>query len=218
MSKYVFMLFWVMGIWQLSASAQRAITAQELADWTPLGSGSHTVFQDGLLVKEAADSKGFMLLSKERFSKDFILRFSMVPLTSSAVLVLVVHAADTASGELLSVPPNYDGSMGIWTTEKQSYFVAFRNAPHASVPYIQKQPGKQVVKAQQPDDLLPGKKYKIELGSKSGLIWLKVDGKLVVQMKDAHPLPAAQFAFRVRGLPGLPAAFLLHEISVDGTK
>ncbi len=193
--------------------AQQDIPARDLVQWNKWGEGTCIELQDGVLMQEGETSKGLMLVSPANFPDAFVLRFSMVALTSSTVMVTVLQAADTGNAHTLTIPGNYDGSMGIWNTEKRSYFVAFRNAPHGATPYIGKQPGLGMVKAPVPDDLLPGKKMMVEVGVQSNRVWLKVDGKVLVDSPEKKTYPGGRFAFRIRGLPGLPAACLLRELS-----
>jgi hypothetical protein len=210
-------LVWVLGLctlWSVTLQAQQPITTRELQSWQLLGSGSSAAFQEAIYLKESDTSKGVMLLSPGNFPSSYLMRFEMVPLTSSTVMIAVLNASD-AKGSALSIPSGYDGSMGIWTSAITSYFVAFRNAPHASTPFITKQPGVKTVKAEQYDDMLAGKRYQVELGVKGNLVWLKVDGKKLVEFQDPNPLPAGRMAFRLRGLPGLPAACLIYNVSLQ---
>lgn len=208
--KYCSLLLWLLLC--LVGDAQQPVN--DLLSWTRLGAGSCTAFQQGFLLKEADSSKGYMLLSPEKFPDAFELQFSMVALSPSTVMVLVLQAADSGKSNSLSLPVNYDGSLPLWTTAKRNYFVAFRNAPHMTTPYISKQPGKTLAQSPQADDLLPGKKYRVELGCRSGKIWLRVDGKALVEATDPEPYPGGKFAFRLRGLPGLPAACMLYDITL----
>ncbi len=195
------------------AFCQQPIAARALLEWEKWGGGTCIAFQDGVLMHESDNSKGLMLVSPHNFANAFVLRFSMVALTASTVMITVLQAADTALAGTLTIPSTYDGSMDIWNTGKASYFVVFRNAPHGSLPYINKQPSKMLVTAQVEDNMLPGKRYLVEVGVNHEHTWLNVDGQLLVQSRDTTPYPGGRFAFRIRGLPGLPAACLLREIS-----
>ncbi|MFT4023638.1 MAG: hypothetical protein QM664_07635 [Flavihumibacter sp.] len=106
--------------------AQQEIPARDLLQWKKWGEGACTGFQDGILMKEGDNSKGLMLVSPSNFPDAFVMRFSMVALTSSTVMITVLQAADTGNAQTLTIPAGYDGSMGIWNTEKTKLLRRFQ--------------------------------------------------------------------------------------------
>lgn len=199
-------------------TARHDIPVKELATWKIWGKGNAEIFQDGLLLKESAGSIGFMLVSPSVFPHNFVLRYSVVPLSASTVLIAVLQSADSLHTTSLSLPEAYDGNMAVWNEQKRSYMIAFKNAPHASTPFIIRQPGGKPVKAASQDLILVGISYEIEIGIHNGKLWLAVDGKELVSWVDPQPYPGGHIALRIRGLPGLPAACLLRNLSVQELK
>ena len=64
-----------------------------------------------------------------------LVRYERMPLNPGSVAVLLFSASDVGEGESLTLPPDYDGGMGAWTTGTQNYFFAFHNATHDRTPF-----------------------------------------------------------------------------------
>ena len=62
--------------------------------------------------------------------------------------------------------------------------------------------------------MIPGVYYDVEVGRVGKLVWLKVDGKTVVQCTDPNILPGGHLGIRLRGLVGHPAACVIRDLSI----
>ena len=62
--------------------------------------------------------------------------------------------------------------------------------------------------------MIPGVYYDVEVGRVGKLVWLKVDGKTVVQCTDPNILPGGHLGIRLRGLAGHPAACVIRDLSI----
>jgi hypothetical protein len=120
----------------------------------------------------------------------------------------------------LSIPGDYNGAMSLWVNEKDNYFYAFKNASHAYPPFIRKYPvpGGDALAIAEENLMLPGKYYAIELGRIGNKLWLKIDGKKVLETVDESMLPGGHIAFRVRGTAGFKAACLIKDLEIFSEK
>lgn len=202
-----------------SLNAQK-ITPEELDEWNFLGQGmkmveSHNMF---FMKEDPQQSKGVMIVSPKSYSDKVTVKYDVMTMTPATVLVAILSASDLGQSTNLSTPQNYDGSKSFWINDVESYFYAFRNAPHNFTPFIRKYP---VAKGEDPalvsmdkNIMLPGVFYSIELGQNGEHIWLKVDGEKVLETKDDSPMKSGHIAFRIRGTAGEYAACLVRNVEI----
>jgi hypothetical protein len=186
-----------------------------LMTWKALGKGRvFNIMNNQTCMMELDGSQGVMLVSPQVYNtENLILRYKALALTPSAVIVSIL-AAPGNTGSAITIPENYEGGMQLWSTVP-NYFFAFRNAPHGATPFITRyaEAAKQA-NAPQPDGMVPGIYYDIEIGKIGKKVWLAVNGKKLVDMDDDNPLKVGQLAFRLRGTAGLNAACLIRDVRV----
>jgi len=191
------------------------VLPDELAAWQLLGDGKvASVMGEQVSLEETGQSKGVMLLSPRYYEGDVVVRYKALALSPATVFVTVLSAKDQ-SGDQLTVPGNYDGTMGFWTSETRNYFFAFKNAPHGGTPFITKNPAaEKQANAPGQDGMIAGVYYDIEAGREGTKLWLSIDGKEVVNMVDDSLITGGHIAFRLRGTAGLPAIGLIKDLSI----
>lgn len=191
------------------------VTADELITWQLLGEGKLSkAMGEQVCLEESDQSKGVMLLSPAYYPGDVVIRYKALALSPASVFVTVLSAKDLSADEL-TIPGNYDGTMGFWTTESSNYFFAFKNAPHGGTPFIMKNPGgKQLANATEQDLMVAGVYYAIEVGREGTKLWLSINGKRVVDAVDETPLVGGHIALRLRGTAGLQAIGLIKDLAI----
>ena len=191
------------------------ITTAELSQWTLLGQGEVGTWGDQVFIKEAEESKGIMLVSPHTFTPDIIVRYKVLALTPATVIVTMLSMSDKGDTDKLTIPENYDGSIGIWSAEKENYFFAFKNAPHNVTPFVRKNPDPGITLASARENLMTaGIYYAIEVGKQQGKLWLSIDGKRAFEVKDPDPLSGGHLAIRLRGTAGFQAGCLIKEMEI----
>jgi hypothetical protein len=89
----------------------------ELMTWIVLGKGKVERSGPSVAMQESNDSKGIMLVSPEAYSSDVVVRYKVMALTSATVLVALLSVSDVGETGDLSIPEDYDGSLGIFTRD-----------------------------------------------------------------------------------------------------
>ncbi|RMG70962.1 MAG: hypothetical protein D6722_07760 [Bacteroidetes bacterium] len=192
---------------------EQPFSAEDLSQWAFWGQGAVRRMGSQLLMEEAESSAGVTLISPKSYAGDLVLRYRVQALTPPTVMVTLLAASDPGDGQQLSVPESYDGSIGLWTGEKENYFFAYKNAPHGLTPFLRRQPGSTAYLAQAAANVMAaGQYYDLEVGKVGGKLWLAVDGETLFQCQEEHPLPGGHIAFRLRGTGGFPAACLIREV------
>jgi len=200
---------------------KEVITSADLERWDFWGMGK--AFSSGggqFCLTENDSTLGAVLISPDPYVGDVIIRYKTFALTSASVLVVMHSVSDLDSDVSLSIPGDYNGAMSLWVNEKDNYFYAFKNASHAYPPFIRKYPvpgGEALVIAEE-NLMLPGKYYAIEIGRIGNKLWLKIDGKKVLETVDESILPGGHIAFRVRGTAGFKAACLIKDLEIYSKK
>ena len=179
-----------------AALKETKVSNAELLKWTFNGIGK--VYDESgrqICLQEGENSLGVGLYSPLSYKGDVVMRYKVMPLNAATVLVNLLCMSDEGESLELTFPDGYDGSMGP-ILNKEDYFIAFRNSPHATAPFISKNP----------------KAGQLAIADK--LVWLKVDGKTVVQCTDPNILPGGHLGIRLRGLVGHPAACVIRDLSI----
>jgi len=200
----------------LSGWKELEVSAEDLVNWKLLGKGQvFNIFNGQTCLMEADTTQGVMLLGPDHYGEDIVVKYKALALTPASVIVTMLSAGDTTSGNTLTIPEGYDGSMGLLTQNIGNYFFAFKNAPHGANPFIMKNPGSvQEASAARPDGMVAGVYYDIEVGRSGGTVWLSIDGKKLVEMQDQQPLKGGYVIFRLRGTAGLKAACLIRDFKI----
>jgi len=194
---------------------EEEVTVDELLEWRLLGAGSATkAMGEQLFLEETDQSQGVMLLSPTYYQGDIVVRYKALALSPASVFVTVLSATDISSNHL-TIPENYDGTMGFWTTGANNYFFAFKNAPHGGTPFIAKNPhAEQSANAPEQDLMVAGVYYDIEIGRAGNNLWLLINGRKVIDMVDETPITNGHVAFRLRGTAGLKAIGLIKDLAI----
>jgi len=58
----------------------------------------------------------------------------------SGYQVALLSVSDVGDSDKLTVPEDFDGSLGLFTKENEDYFFAFKNGPHNVTPFVRKSP------------------------------------------------------------------------------
>ncbi len=196
------------------------VSSQDLAGWDFWGMGK--AFESGggsFCLTENDSTVGAVLISPESYAGDVIVRYKTLALTSAAVLVFM-HSASDVGSDKLTIPADYNGNMGIWTSEKDNYFHAFRNEAHNFPPFIRKYPvpGEDAIGMASENIMLPGVFYSMEIGRIGNRLWLSVDGQKIIETADESILSGGHLVFRVRGTAGFKAACLIKEVVIYSEK
>lgn len=186
---------------------------EQMLAWTFTGKGKFYL-ESGrqLCLQEDENSLGVGIFTPQAYLGNVVMRYKIMTLNAATVLVNLLCMADSLPTEL-TLPANYDGSMGP-ILGKANYFVAFRNSPHATAPFINKNPNMIRLAIADRDRMIPGVYYDVEVGRVGNKIWLKVDGEEIVSAEDPDILPGGFLAIRLRGLVGHPAACILRDVSI----
>ena len=199
---------------QISHLKETQFSLDDLLTWTFNGIGQ--VYNESgrqICLQEGENSQGVGLFTPLSYQGDVVMRYKIMPLNAATVLVNLLCLSDAGDTTALTWPKDYDGSMAP-ILAKDNYFVAFRNSPHATAPFINKNPnGGQLVIAER-DNLIPGVYYDVEVGRVGHKLWLTVDGEEVVSVEDPNILPGGHLGIRLRGLVGHPAACVLRDVSI----
>ncbi|HKK17561.1 MAG TPA: hypothetical protein VJ952_02675 [Opitutales bacterium] len=194
----------------------RTIPTQDIAEkWQFYGKGAISFQNRMLYMEEAADSKGVMVVSPESFEGDLTLRYELMPMSAASVCVAVLYASDAGEATSLTLPEEYDGSMGHWINQLDNYFFAFHNMAHDRRPFGIRFSSKEALGEHPENVMRNGEFHSIEVGRKGGMLWLSIDGKRMFEGRDERPLKSGHIAFRIRGIPQQPASCLIRNVSVE---
>lgn len=200
---------------QLSA-ATIEITPETLhTEWAFHGMGSHAAQNRMFYMEEAEGSAGVMLVSPQAYQGDLTLRYELMPMNAASVCVVILHASDKGEAGSLTLPENYDGGMGHWIREVDNYFFAFHNAAHDRTPFAVRFPGGSPIGEFGANVIRSGEFHTIEIQRRGGTLSLSVNGKQLFQGTDPEPLDGGHLAFRIRGIPQLPAACLIRNVILE---
>jgi len=191
------------------------VAAPELSKWQLLGKGKVSTLNNQVALKEVDDSEGVMLISPDIYKNDVKLNFKVLALTPATVIVIMLSVSDEGESDELTIPNNYDGSIGLWAT-KENYFFAFKNAPHNVTPLVRRNPrAKEPLIAAKENFMIAGVYYEIEVGKKQGKLWLSIDGEKVFETVDTNPLAGGHVALRLRGTAGFSAGCLIKDLIIS---
>lgn len=194
-------------------SAQR-----DLVNWTFWGHGERIVEPDGSLrLSEIAPSKGTMLISPETIGPDCIVRYDIKALTEHTVLVTLLSLTDPGASTALTPPEEYDGSIQWIMNETEGYFIAFCNRPHNRKPFIRKLPYDsdvgELIEASE-NHMVAGTWYAIEVGRQGSRLYMKLDGKTLIETTDSESLGAGRIGLRIRGTQSGVAECQIRDLQI----
>ncbi len=192
-----------------------SISTDQLKEWQLLGEGEVSVWGKQLSLKESENSKGVMLISPQVYEGDIIVKYNVLALTPATVIVTMLSMSDQGESDSLTIPEDYDGSIGLWNKNKESYFYAFKNAPHGVTPFVRKNPNSsKSLAAAEKNIMIAGVSYDVEIGKVGNKLWLTIDGEKIFKSEDENPFAAGKIAIRLRGTAGFPAGCLVRDFIV----
>ena len=139
-----------------AALKETKVSNAELLKWTFNGIGK--VYDESgrqICLQEGENSLGVGLYSPLSYKGDVVMRYKVMPLNAATVLVNLLCMSDEGESLELTFPDGYDGSMGP-ILNKEDYFIAFRNSPHATAPFISKNPKAGQLAIADKDEMIPG--------------------------------------------------------------
>ncbi len=183
-------------------------------DWTFHGEGSSAAQNRMFYMEESMGSKGVMVVSPGTYSGDLTIRYEIMPMNAASVCVAILFASDAGEATTLTLPEDFDGSMGPWTSQIENYFFAFHNQAHDRTPFAVRFPGGKPIGSFGANVLQAGKFSTVEISRKGNALSFTVDGKLLFSGEDPEPLHSGHLAFRLRGIPQVPAACLIRNLQI----
>lgn len=201
------------------AESGESISVKDLATWRFFGIGFVSIdeTENALLMSEGPDSKGVNLVSPKKYGQSVVVSYKMKPLNSESVHVLILSASDKDTGGDFTVPDDYDGNFDFWTAEHvQNYVFAMHNAAHNRKPFITKNPGVNLI-VEAETNVMGEDWHDIEIGRHGSHLFMKIDGKIVVEGMDSVSggLPGGIIGFRLRGVPGKEASALFKDVVIN---
>jgi hypothetical protein len=197
-----------------SLPAEEISTQTIAGTWKAHGNGVVRYQNRMLFMQEAEETSGVMVVSPEAFPADVTLRYEIMPLNAASVCVAMLSASDNGDGKSLTLPEDYDGSMGIWVREIDNYFFAFHNMAHDRTPFLVRFPETGQLAEHETNVMRNGGFHTIEVGRKGGKIWMSVNGQMLFEAEEDAPLGPGHIAFRIRGINGQTAACLIRNVSI----
>lgn len=184
-------------------------------EWNFYGKGTSAAQNRMFYMEEGDGSKGVMLVSPKSYDGDLTIRYEIMPMNAASVCVAILYASDTAAAESLSIPTDYDGSMGLWINDIDNYFFAFHNAAHDRTPFGIRFPSKESIGELKKNVMHSGEFHTIEITRRGSKLSLSINGESHFIGHDPEPLESGHIAFRIRGIPQIPAACLIRGLEIE---
>ena len=192
-------------------------TVKDLLKWEVWGTG--IVANGGhsqLIMSEKDSSKGVMIVSPKSYKNNVVLSYDVMALRPATVLIVELLANNNKDYEL-KLPQDYDGNVEYLFKNVQMYMFAFQNAAHNKPgPFIRKYPmpgTKPLVEVDQ-QYMQSGIYYNIEVGKNGEKLFLKVDGKPVLETIDTAPIQGGKILLRIRGTAHEVASCLIRNVKI----
>lgn len=203
----------------LSGMLEEQVSSEQLLKWKFVGAGKFYNDADRqVCLEESVDSKGVTIISPDLYKGDVVMQYQVMTLTPATVMVNLLSLSDKGASAELTLPENYDGNMGYLVSGAENYFIAYRNSPHATAPFIRKYPDDATLVIADEDNMIPGVYYDVEVGRRGKKLWLKINDELIVETTDEKILSGGHVAIRTRGITGYPAACLIRGMVIYSAK
>jgi hypothetical protein len=203
------------GALPLSSACASEISLVELAQWHLFGPGKVELLKEEQAVRlvEGRGSSGVVLLSPRVYGKRMVARFKVKPEIHESICV-VFTSASAVDGKEIIVPEGYNGNFDFWrgpNVSVKSYTFAFHTGYHQPNAFLIKNPGP-VELAKSRDIATDQRWYTVEIGRDDARLWMRIDGKIVLEGTDdpVTGLLGGHFGLRVRG-PGDGRAAVLYK-------
>lgn len=207
----------------LAGADAREIPVNELATWSLYGIGEVAKSEDNVLtLREGKGSKGVVLLSPSSTPRDVILRYKARPNQFEGILLALLSASALDGGEI-TTPKDYDGAMNFWNgpeSKTANFLFGFHTNFHQPMAFLYRNPGG-VDLSKTTNPALEQKWYDVEAGRNGAKVWLKIDGKTVLESDapENAQVPAGRLGFRLRGPGDGSFSCEIKDVTVlDGTE
>ena len=184
-------------------------------EWDFHGIGSSAAQNRMFYMEEARGSRGVMIVSPEAYEGDITIRYELMPMNAASVCVAVLFASDVGPSTGITLPEDYDGSMGHWVNQIDNYFFAFHNRAHDRTPFAVRFPGGAPIGEFGANVIRSGEFSTVEISRKGETLSLTVNGKQLFEGEDADALESGHLAFRIRGISQIPAACLIRDLVIE---
>ena len=195
-------------------------TTNPFDEWVLIGEGFSARVDDAVLLSEYPGSKGIMLISPDSYGADVAIEFDIMPLNPESVLVAMIAAS--SSGNTLSFPDNYDGSISYLLESVHGYFFAFHNAAHNRTPFVRQHPftrGESQDIAAASENIMSQRWHHIAISvAEKGGLQLRIDGVPILNAKTANPLGGGNVILRLRGTKSHTASALIKNFRLAAGK
>ncbi len=212
----IILFFTVLG---LQAQTVTKFSPADLEKWQSLGDGKGTVVSGQFLLEETEGSVGFAVISPGIYN-DVVLRFEILTMNAATVMGAVSNISDTGNSTSLTIAEGNKGAFGFFTKEIENYIFGFREMAHNSMPFIRKSPviGNEtgILGLADHEPMQSGWRYLVECGKTGSKLWLKIDGKTIIDVSDSNPLEAGKIAIRVRGTGSDLGKCLIRNLEIEG--
>lgn len=197
--------------------AVEAFSIKSLLKWESVGkgivdNGSH----DQLIISESDSSKGIMILSPGSYGSSVILSYDVMSLNPATVVIVELSAHNTENFDL-RLPEDYDGNVQYLFKNVKMYMYTFLNAAHNKPgPFIRRypEPGTEPLVQTDQQFMQSGIYYHVELGKIEDRLFLKIDGRMVLETIDPHPFNGGKIALRIRGTAHEKASCLIRNVKI----
>ena len=191
----------------------------DMEKWQSVGDGKVTVVAGQLFMEEIEGSVGFAVISPGVYG-DIVLRFEIMTLNPATVMGALLNISDIGDSENLTISNGNKGAFGFFTKEIENYIFGFREMAHNSMPFIRKSPvaGTEsgILGLADHEPMQSGWRYLVECGKKGTNLWLKIDGKSIIEVTDNQPLQKGKIGIRVRGTGSDLGKCMVRNIEIIG--
>jgi hypothetical protein len=201
---------------EVGAVVVERFTPEELKQWAVYGQGQLSTNHDQLLMSETNGSVGYMLVSPKSYQGDVTFSYDVMALRAATVLVVEMFVSDGDGGSL-DFPDAYNGNVKYLFKNFDMYMVAFHNAAHNKPgPFIRKfpKPASTPIVATDKHYLEVGKYSHVEVGRTGEHLWMTIDGKRILDVKDNKPHKEGRMIIRIRGTGHEVASSLIKNVEI----
>lgn len=217
MKNYILVLLFFSTI-SITYSQTEKVPVDSLINWNFYGVGTSKVDHNQVYLKEYVNSVGVTLVSNKKYSGNVIMRYKLMPLTAATVCVAMLNLHNKEDYEL-EIPKYYNGYVQLWTKESSGYFFAFHNMAHNQPPFVRRCDvvnGKNdKLELVTENAMIESRYYEVEVGKKGKRVWLKVDGKIILDKEDnGKAFEKGYLALRIRGTSDELASCLIKDLEI----
>ena len=192
------------------------IKARHMLNWAAYGAGEIAADHGQIIISEADESAGIMLVSPKSYCGDVILRYDTQVLNAATVMVTNL-AVSGVNGSDLSFPNGYAADVQYMFDHLSMYNLVYHASAHNRPgPFLRRfpEPGRERMAVRTGHAVETGKYHAMEAGRVGDRVWLSVDGETVVEWQDSDPHTEGHIIFRIRGTAPEHAAALIRNVEI----